>query len=163
MYLSVARTRPVIRIKKASSVLRRSEQVSSLLPSCVLVSRHENSTALTRDNLNSIMIGVDSLDERVQRLASLACTDGHESASFLRWYQNTVPSNTVARAAPHSPPAGPSSHMLRLNDLNSSHRARFLVRRPARRRPTSLAGGPPALPAPTVALPHRLTRRRWGR
>ena len=69
MHLRLARTSLAIRIKKASRVLRRSEQVGGLLPSGILVGRYENRSAVVRDDLNGMVTGRDEADERRQRPA----------------------------------------------------------------------------------------------
>ena len=43
--------------------------MGGLLPSCVLVGRHEDHSAIARDDLNGMVTGGDAVDERRQRPA----------------------------------------------------------------------------------------------
>ena len=45
------------------------EQVSSLLPSGILVGRHKNRSTVARDDLNGMVTGGDAVNERQQRPA----------------------------------------------------------------------------------------------
>ena len=65
------------------------------------------------------MIGVDSLDERVQRLARLACTDRHQSTSSLRRTRIRYHPRRLA-IGPLTPSHGPSSHLLHLRPQEQS-------------------------------------------
>ena len=58
-----------VRVEQTPGVLGGPEEVGGLLPARVLVGRHEDRSAVTRDDLDSMVTGSDAVDERWQRPA----------------------------------------------------------------------------------------------
>lgn len=109
---SSARVResPFVCVEQTASVLGRPEEVGGLLPARVLVGRHENRSAVARDDLDGMVTGGDAVDERRQRPACFVGADGHRhSTGFTRhWNIVSVPSPRMVarwRELPE-PPAG---------------------------------------------------------
>lgn len=89
-------------VEDTPGVLGRAEGVGGLPSARVLVSRHEDRTAVARDDLDSMMTGGDAVDERRQRPARFVRADGHRhSPGFTRhWRIVSTPSpRMVARVA----------------------------------------------------------------
>ena len=56
-------------VELTPGVLGRPEEVGGLLPARLLVGRHEDRTAATRDDLNGMVTGADAVNERWQHPA----------------------------------------------------------------------------------------------
>ena len=71
------------------------------MPARVLVGRHEDRTAATRDDRNGTMTGGDTVDERRQRPARFVGADGRRRSPTLTQDGGTLPS---PRGKPTAPP-----------------------------------------------------------
>lgn len=149
-------------VEQTPGVFGRAEEVGGLLPARVLVGRHEDRSAVTRDDLDSMVTGGDAVDERWQRPARFVGADGRRrSPDFTRhWSIISAPSpRMVARVAVTTGSGAQILHRACGTDvhLRRGEPARFRrrwtglpilighasTRRTGRRRSMSPASGPP--------------------